>query len=204
MISQREELRNKGKYIQQQQNGVDGESTIILQENGLQPNVNNKNNNRGQRMKWEKQLNIDIIRCYFNTIPGIPNQPYRRAFHTRWTTLHPENSLTEQAICDHQRVIMKKANTQENIRGAWITRHEINQLKNDVSMDIENERNPQQNKPSNADVAIESKNVHLTQSIIPPEEKAMEQPNDINENELLKTKETIVSDLCKKYRYSFR
>ena len=56
MISQREELRNKGKYIQQQQNGVDGESTIILQENGLQPNVNNKNNNRGQRMKWGKTV----------------------------------------------------------------------------------------------------------------------------------------------------
>ena len=204
MISQREELRNKGKYIQQQQNGVDGESTIILQENGLQPNVNNKNNNRGQRMKWEKQLNIDIIRCYFNTILRIPNQPYGRAFHTRWTTLHPENPLTEQAICDQQRVIMKKTNTQENIRGAWITRHEINQLKNDVSMDIENERNPQQNKPNNADVAIEGKNVHLTHSIIPPEENAMEQPNDINENELLKTKETIVSYLCKKYRYSFR
>ena len=99
---------------------------------------------------------------------------------------------------------MKKANTQENIRGAWITRHEINQLKNDVSMDIENERNPQQNKPNDADVAIEGKNVHLTHSIIPPEENAMEQPNDINENELLKTKETIVSGLCKKYRYFFQ
>ena len=155
-------------------------------------------------MKWEKQLNIDIIRCYLNTNLGIPNQPYRRAFHTRWTTLHQENPLTEQRIRDQKRVIMKKANTQENIRGAWITRHEINQLKNDVSMDIENERNPQQNKPNDADVAIEGKNVHLTHSTIPPEENAMEQPNDINENELLKTKETIVSGLCKKYRYFFQ
>ena len=82
MISQRDELRNEGEKIQQQQNGIDGEPTIILQENGSQPNVNNSINNRGQRVKWTKQLNIDIIRCYFNTILRIPNQPYRRDLHT--------------------------------------------------------------------------------------------------------------------------
>ena len=55
MISQRDELRNEGEQIQQQQNGIDGEPTSILQENGSQPNVNNNNNNnRGQRMKWTK------------------------------------------------------------------------------------------------------------------------------------------------------
>ena len=113
MISPRDELRNEGEKIQQQQNGIDGEPTIILQENGSQPNVNNNNKNLGQRMKWTKQLNIDIIRYYFNTIIRITNQPYRRDFHTRWTTLYPENLLTQQRICDQQRMIMKKANTQE-------------------------------------------------------------------------------------------
>ena len=88
-------------------------------------------------MKWAKQLNIDIIRCYFNTILQIPNQPYRKDFHTRWTTLHPENLPTEQRICDQQRVIMKKANTQENIRVAWIMQHEIHQLRNDVSKECQ-------------------------------------------------------------------
>ena len=125
VVSLRHRLRNEGEQTQQQQNGIDGEPTIILQENGTQPNVNNNNYNRGQRMKWTKQLNVDIIGCYFNTILRIPNQPYWRDFHTRWTTLHPENPLTEQRICDQQRGIMKKANTQENIRGTWITRHEI-------------------------------------------------------------------------------
>ena len=144
-------------------------------------------------MKRTKQLNIDIIRCYFNTILRIPNQPYRRDFHTRWTTLHPENPLTEQIICDQQRVIMKKANTQENIRGAWITRHEIHQLKNDVSRETENERNPQQNELNNADVAIESEHADLPHNIIPPEDNTIEQPNDINENELLKIKKTLVN-----------
>ena len=77
---------------------------------------------------------------------------------------------------------MKKANTQENVRGAWITRHEIHQLRKDVSREIENERNRQQNELNNADVAIET---------IPPEENAIEQPNYINENELLKIKTLV-------------
>ena len=82
MISQRDELRNEGEQIQQQQNGIDGEPSLIFQDNGSQPNVNNNNNNRRQRMKWTKQLNIDIIHCCFNNILRIPNQPYRRDFHT--------------------------------------------------------------------------------------------------------------------------
>ena len=41
MISQRDQLRNEGEHRQQQQNGIDGEPTIISQKNGLQPNVNN-------------------------------------------------------------------------------------------------------------------------------------------------------------------
>ena len=53
-------------------------------------------------------------------------------------------------------MILKKTNTQENIRGAWITGHEIHQMRNYVSREIKNERNPQQNEPNNADVAIES------------------------------------------------
>ena len=48
MIFLRDELRNEGEHLQQQQNGVDVESAIILPENGSQPNVNNNSNNRGQ------------------------------------------------------------------------------------------------------------------------------------------------------------
>ena len=83
MISQRDELRNEGEHIQQQENGVDGEPTIVLQENGSQPNVNSNSNNRVQLLKRKKQLNIDIIRCYFITILRISNQPLRKDFHTR-------------------------------------------------------------------------------------------------------------------------
>ena len=192
MISQRDELRNEGEQIQQQQNGIGGEPTSILQENCSQPNVNNNNNNRGQRMKWTKQLNIDIIRCYFNTILRIPNQPYRRDFHTRWTTLHPENPLTEQRICDQHRVIMKKANTQENIRcmdhETWNTSTEKRCIKGNWKW-----KESQQNELNNADVAIQGEHADLPHNIILPEENAIEQPNEINENELLKIKKTLVN-----------
>ena len=88
---------------------------------------------------------------------------------------------------------MKKANTQENIRGAWITRHEIHQLRNDVSREIKNEKNPQQNESNNADVAIEGEHVDLPHNIIPPEENTIEQPNEINENEFSKIKKTLAN-----------
>ena len=66
-------------------------------------------------------------------------------------------------------------------------------MRNDVPRAIENERNPQQNELNNADVAIEGEHVDLPHNIIPPEENAIEQPNDINENELLKIKKTLVN-----------
>ena len=40
---------------------------------------------------------------------------------------------------------------------------------------------------------IEGEHTDLPHNIIPPEENAIEQPNDINENELLKIKKTLVN-----------
>ena len=92
MISQREELRNEEEDIQQ--NGVDGEPTIILKENVSHSNVSN---------------------------------------------IHNTNEL------------------------------------------------------NNADTAIEGEHIDPPHNIIPPEENATEQPNDINENKLLKIKEIFVN-----------
>ena len=52
-------------------------------------------------------------------------------------------------------------------------RQEMHQLRNDVSKETVNERNPQQNEPDNADVAVEGEYIDLTHIIIPPEENAM-------------------------------
>ena len=85
----------------------------------------------------------------------------------------------------------------DNVRGAWITRYEIHKLRNNASREIENERNTQQDEFNNADVAIEGENAGLPHNIIPPEENAIEQPNEINENELLKIKKTLVNAYAK-------
>ena len=44
---------------------------------------------------------------------------------------------------------------------------------------------------------IEGEHADLPHNIIPPEENAIEQPNDINENKLLKIKETLVNAYAK-------
>ena len=79
MIAQRDELVNEEQQQQQQQqNGLEEEPAVTSQENRLQ---NHPQNLRRTRMKWTKEINIDIIRCYFNTILRIPNQPYRKEFY---------------------------------------------------------------------------------------------------------------------------
>ena len=67
------------------------------------------------------------------------------------------------------------------------------ELRNDVLREIENERNLQQNQLNNADVEIEGKHADLPHIMIPPEENVIQQPNHINENELLKIKKTLVN-----------
>ena len=153
-------------------------------------------------MKWIKHLNIDIIRCHFNIILRIPNPRYRRLSHSTANSTSRKLVSRTENFCSAEGD-NEKANTQENIWGARITRHEIHQLRNDVPRAIESERNPQQNELNNADVAIEGEHVDLPHNIIPPEENAIEQPNEIDENELLKVKNTCQC-LCRKDRYSFR
>ena len=147
MISQQDELDNENNQQQQQQDGRNGELAVISQEN--RPQTNNNNQQR-LRMKWTKEFNKDIIRCYFNTILRIPNQPYRKEFYDRWVRLHPENPLTEQRICDQQRIIMRKVNTRENTRGSWLTQIEIEQIQNLITHQINDEINNHTNEPENA------------------------------------------------------
>ena len=91
MITQRDELVNEEQQQQQQQGGSEEEPVVISHKNRLQ---NHPQNLRRTRMKWTKEINTDIIRCYFRTILRIPNQPYRKEFYNRWVRLHPENRLT--------------------------------------------------------------------------------------------------------------
>lgn len=72
---------------------------------------------------------------------------------------------------------MIKESSHKNIRGAWLTWHQIHQLRNDVTREIANERHPQQKQPNNAHVAIEDEHVDLPNNIILPGENSIKEAN---------------------------
>lgn len=131
--------------MEDQQNEHDVQPAVNSQENRTQ---NVQNNNRRQRMKWTKEMNTDIIRCYFETVLRLPNQPYRREFYQRWMMLHPDSPYTEQRICDQQRTIMNKVNTRENTRGSWLTEIEIQDIRNTIQTEVGVEQNQPVNQPN--------------------------------------------------------
>jgi len=74
------------------------------------PNINitiqmRAENNIKRRQKWTKEMNKNIIRCYYDTISVTPNAPYRKELHRKWMELYPEATHTEQRICDQKREI---------------------------------------------------------------------------------------------------
>lgn len=197
-IFQQDELRNNHQHMQQQQNSQEEVPAVISQENRTQIN----NNNRRQRMKWTKTLNTDIIRCYFETVLRIPNQPYRKQFHNRWTALHPELQLSEQRISDQHRTIMSKVNTRENTRGSWLTEIEIQEIQNTILTEIEGERNQPENLPidepdiqNNIYNAPAAPNVQPEIAVVNDEIPAENHPD---EDEIAKIKEALIDN----YAYS--
>ena len=203
MISQQDELDNENNQQQQQQDGRNGELAVISQEN--RPQTNNNNQQR-LRMKWTKEFNKDIIRCYFNTILRIPNQPYRKEFYDRWVRLHPENPLTEQRICDQQRIVMRKVNTRENTRGSWLTQIEIEQIQNLITHQINDEINNHTNEPENAvqqiniptaDNNVEENATH-TQEIQPNNQPDGDEASQIKETLADKYAEAITTPMDKR------
>lgn len=100
-------------------------------------------------MKWTKRMNEDIILCYCNTILHLPNEPYRKEFHRRWNQLYPDLQLTEQRICDQKGIILTKSNTNENIRGNWLNRLEIEQIRTEIQQQIGNGNQNQNQTPEN-------------------------------------------------------
>ena len=178
-ILQQDELVTDIEHLQQQENGQNEEPAVIPQRNQMQI----VNNNRRQRMKWTKQLNTDIIRCYFETIQRIPDQPYRKEFHNRWKEIHPESTLSEQRICDQQRTIMAKVNSRENTRGSWLTELEINQVRISVARQ-RNIENQIENEPPQEGNESDMNNVNQPDEIIPPVNEGIINQDQANINEL--------------------
>lgn len=181
--------------MQQEQNNEVEMPAVISQENHMQ---NNQNNNRRQRMKWTKNLNTDIIRCYFNTVLRIPNQPYRKQFHDRWKILHPDLQLTEQRICDQHRTIISKTNTRENIRGNWLTEIEIQEIRNSIQQQINAEN--LHNNINNNEQDQQEINEELEDTIVnlqdnqPPVERGEANQNHPEYNEIEELRQMILEE----------
>jgi len=109
------------EHIQEQNLEIDPPRNI---EN---PVLMRAENNTRQRQKWTKEMNQNVVRCYYDTILTTPNAPYRRELHRKWPELYPETTHTEQRICDQKREIFKRA--VGNSRGNWLTHIEIEKIR---------------------------------------------------------------------------
>jgi len=177
------------------QNSIQDEPGVIHDENAMQP----RNNNNNRRMKWSKEINENVIRCYFNTILRLPDQPYRKEFHRRWKELYPNLQLTEQRICDQQRVIVAKSNTNQNIRGNWLTQLEIIQIRGEIQQQIvaenQNENNVMNNEHERENNE-EQQNINL--------ELLANQPNPLDEDEITELKRKINDKYARSISHSLK
>lgn len=59
-----------------------------------------------QRMKWTKELNVELMRTYyFATNLETEPEGYRKKLFEEWKKLYPESTLTEQNLCGQVRSI---------------------------------------------------------------------------------------------------
>ena len=112
--------------------------------------------------------------------------------------MHPENPLTEQRICDQQRLIKRKANTRENTRGSWLTEMVIGETERTIIREIEGEANvPAANNEINDQSAqnIQPENPEPTATEIGPEI-----PQNNHRNEELETIRDLITTIILKHQ----
>lgn len=167
-------------------------SSNISQEDRTQPNINVR-----QRLKWTKTMNKDVIRCFYNTTLRLPDEPYRKSFYRKWKELYPNDTISEQRICDQRTQIIKRAEGNINVRGNWLTQLEIEQIKNEIAQQIEVEadRNENNNVIINENNEINQitneTNEIIREEYINIEVQREAQNNEINENNNINNQETI-------------
>ena len=128
-ITQRDETKNDLNNI----TNINGNNkNQQIEETNASRNINaivmtrdGNNKNKRKRTKWTREMNENVVRCYFNAIQAVPNQPFRKEMYKNWKSIYPETEFTEQRISDQKREIFKKAESNQNIRGNWLTRIEI-------------------------------------------------------------------------------
>ena len=86
---------------------------------------------------------------------------------------------------------MSKVNTRENIRGNWLTRLEIDQIRNSIARDIENELIHNENIEIVENGADNVNNINQPDPIVPPRNEALPEQDQENLDEIMMLKEMI-------------
>jgi hypothetical protein len=126
-----------------------------------------------QRFKWSKDLNIDIMRCYYIATNNEENiTGYRYKMYEEWLKLHPElSSFTEGNIADRKNLIIRKN---------YLTPTELAKIKQSVSSII----NQNDEQTSSEDTIIYYHDNDINQTIDNNEQTTKENANQINDLEL--------------------
>lgn len=83
---------------------------------------------KSKRMRWTKEMNINVIKAYFRaTKCDADNIGYRTRLHQEWLKLYPQSTVSEQNICDRNRVIFSKK---------YLSQVEIDQIKSEIQKEI--------------------------------------------------------------------
>ncbi|XP_030758944.1 uncharacterized protein LOC115884488 [Sitophilus oryzae] len=103
----------------------------------------------GKRMKWTRELNIDIMRSFYyvNQCQDQPLPGWRSSLHADFTRRHPDLQVSEQNVVDRKRVILKQeyGDNERNIfhRDEGIPEEQVDrtqqEAENQVPQDNENE-----------------------------------------------------------------
>ena len=132
-------------------------------------------NNRRTRTKWTREMNENVVRSYFRALHSVPDQPYRKEMFNQWKLIYPDTTVPEQRICDQKREIFKKAESNENVRGNWLSMAEINLMRQNILQPIINDGNEQQQLPHINDQNVQPQNPDPERLVNEPPEN---QPNE--------------------------
>ena len=151
----------------------------LTTDNNLQTQADSTQRKK-KRIKWTKEMNKQIIRCYYIAIKD-PTTAYRKTLHAEWLKIYPDSSVTEQRVCDQKKEIFKHADNSKQPktnRGCWLTKTEIDDIKDKTTEDVNNIQ-PEKDERENANRLLTQDNMN-----------AEEIPKDHNLNKQ-KTQENI-------------
>lgn len=107
------------------------DSLLSAQDMPIQKRTHRKNYaETRQRIRWTKEMNLDIVHCFFKAITNSSTS-YRRSMHRYWKQLYPDTTFSEQRIADQKKQIFSRANNTNPLgnRGHWLTNLEIEAVK---------------------------------------------------------------------------